>query len=74
MLDTLDSDTITISTDIEFITLAPSSSTNPFSDPHTVTATVAGTGDPVVGRSVTFNVVSGPNAGLTGSLLTNFLK
>ncbi len=42
------------------------------SDEYTVTATVQDTeGNPVVGRAVTFNVTSGPNAGATGSAPTN---
>jgi hypothetical protein len=67
---TLDSNTIGQTVHLEGIILAPASSTNPVGTPHTVTATVAGTGDPVVGRSVTFKVVSGPNAGLTSSVST----
>lgn len=68
---TLDSNTIGQTVHLEGIILAPASSINPFNTSHTVTATVAGTGDPVVGRNVTFKVVSGPNAGLTSSVLTD---
>ena len=64
---TFDTNTIGQTVHLEGITLTPASSTNPLGTSHTVTATVAGTGDPVVGRSVTFTVVSGPNAGVTGS-------
>jgi hypothetical protein len=42
------------------------------SDEYTVTATVQDTeGNPIVGRAVTFNVTSGPNAGASGSAPTN---
>jgi choice-of-anchor A domain-containing protein len=52
----------------EGIVLAPPSATNPVGTTHTVTATVADdVGAPVVGRTVTFLVVSGPNAGETGT-------
>ena len=68
---TLDSNTIGQTVHLEGITLTPATSTNPIGTSHTVTARVAGTGDPVVGRSVTFTVVSGPNTGLTSSAITN---
>ncbi|MDQ1280443.1 MAG: hypothetical protein QG670_1706 [Thermoproteota archaeon] len=68
---TLEGNIIGQTVHLEGIVLAPASSTNPLGTQHTVTATVAGTGDPVVGRSVNFTVVSGPNAGLTSSSLTN---
>ena len=68
---TLNSNTIGQTVHLEGIVLAPASSTNPVNTSHTVTATVSGTGDPVVGRSVTFNIVSGPNAGSTDSVTTN---
>jgi hypothetical protein len=67
---TLDTNTIT-TTDYQSIFLTPESATNPVGTNHTVTATVNGTGDPVPNALVTFNVVSGPNIGLTGSALTN---
>jgi hypothetical protein len=54
----------------EGIILAPASSTNPPGASHTVTATVAGSCLPLVGRSVNFTVVSGPNAGLNSSVST----
>jgi hypothetical protein len=68
---TLDSNTIGQTVHLEGITLAPASSTNLVGASHTVNVTVAGTGDPVVGRIVNFTVVSGPNAGLTGSAVTD---
>ena len=67
---TLDTNTIT-TTDYNNIVLAPASATNPVNTDHTVTATVAGTGNPQPGLLVTFTVVSGPNAGLTGSATTD---
>lgn len=55
-------------TAITDITLTPGTATNPLGAPHTVTATViSGPPDaPVVGTTVTFTVLSGPNAGVTG--------
>lgn len=56
----------------EGILLSPSTATNPVGTTHTVTATVADDhGDPVVGRTVTFAVVSGPNAGDGGTVDTD---
>jgi hypothetical protein len=56
----------------EGIVLAPLSATNPVGGSHTVTATVQdANGVPIVGRTVTFSVVSGPNAGKTGTAATN---
>jgi hypothetical protein len=68
---TLQNNTIGQTVHLEGITLTPASSTNPFNTSHTVTATVAGTGDPVVGRNVTFTIVDGPNEGLTSTVLTD---
>ena len=68
---TMDSNTIGQTVHIEGITLTPTSATNPVGTNHTITATVAGTGDPVPNRNVNFTVVSGPNAGLTGSAITD---
>jgi hypothetical protein len=56
---------------VEDISLAPASSTNPTGEPHTVTATVTGTGNPMVGKIVAFKVVSGPNVGQTSTVMTN---
>ncbi|MFC1902094.1 PKD domain-containing protein [Chloroflexota bacterium] len=50
----------------EGIVLGPASAVNEVNTPHTVKATVQDDdGNPVVGRDVTFNIVSGPNAGLS---------
>ena len=46
------------------------SATNPVGTSHIVTATVAGTGNPVPGLNVIFMVVLGPNVGVTGSATT----
>jgi hypothetical protein len=52
----------------EGILLTPVSATNPLGAPHTVTATLQDdAGNPIPNRSVTFRVISGPNAGLTGN-------
>ncbi len=52
----------------EGIILTPPSATNPINTQHTVTAKVQDdNGNPVVGRTVNFSIVSGPHAGLTGS-------
>lgn len=54
------------------VALAPETDTNPVGDDHTVTATVTDDfGDPVEGVDVTFDVVSGPNAGTAGSDTTD---
>ncbi len=68
---TLDTNTIGQTVHLEGITLTPASATNPVGTNHTITATVAGTGDPVPNRNVNFTVLSGPNAGLTGSAVTD---
>ncbi len=50
----------------EGIVLSPGSAINQLGTPHTVTATVQDDqGQPVVGRDVTFDIVSGPHAGNT---------
>ena len=56
---------------ISDITLTPTSATNPVGTPHTVTATVRENGSPVVGTMVAFSVVAGPNAGVTGTGITD---
>jgi hypothetical protein len=66
---TLDTNTIN-TTDYNNIVLTPVSATNPVSTNHTVTATVAGTGNPVPDLNITFNVISGPNVGATGWNIT----
>jgi hypothetical protein len=54
------------------IVLGPPSASNPVGTPHTVKAKVADeNGAPVEGELVTFNVTSGPNAGLNGTATTN---
>lgn len=68
---TMDSNTIGQTVHIEGITLTPTSATNPVGTNHTITATVAGTGDPVPNRAVNFTIVSGPNAGLTVTAITD---
>ena len=56
----------------EGILLAPLTATNPVNTQHTVTATVQNEfGDPIVGRNVDFEIVNGPNVGLTGSDITD---
>jgi hypothetical protein len=48
--------------------LSPASDTNPVNTPHTVTANVqSSNGSPIQGATVGFNVLSGPNAGATGT-------
>ncbi len=56
----------------EGIVLGPSNAQNPLNQLHTVTATVQDdAGAPVVNRTVTFEVISGPNAGNGGSTMTD---
>ena len=61
-------------TAISDIALTPATATNPVGTPHTLTATVTtntpAAGTPVVGKTVTFLVESGPNAGVTGTCVT----
>jgi hypothetical protein len=53
------------------IVLTPTTATNAVGTSHTVTATVKNTsGGPSIGTSVTFKVVSGPNAGKTATAVT----
>ena len=52
-------------------TLAPSSATNAVGTAHTLTATVTSNAVPVTGATVNFNVISGPNAGASGSSATD---
>ena len=50
------------------VTLVPPTADNPIGTTHTVTATVVnGSGVPQPGREVGFSVLSGPNAGATGT-------
>lgn len=54
------------------IKLDPLTATNPAGTSHTVTATVSNsTGGPVSGVTVTFTVQSGPNAGVTGTAVSD---
>jgi hypothetical protein len=56
----------------EGIVLSPASATNPVGSSHTVVAKVQNDlGEPVVDREVTFEIVSGPHAGLTHKADTN---
>lgn len=56
----------------EGILLTPTDAENPVGTDHTVTALVQDDdGDPVAGREVTFEVLSGPNAGLTAAETTD---
>lgn len=62
-------------TAISDISLAPGTDTNPVGADHTVTATVVegepGATTPVEGAEVTFEVLSGPHAGTTGTGTTD---
>jgi hypothetical protein len=52
--------------------LSPVSATNPVGSNHTVTAKVQDVdGNAIVGRTVTFKVISGPNTGKTGTAVTD---
>ncbi len=53
------------------IDLTPDTATNPVGTSHTVTATVKENGVLQAGKLVTFNVISGPNTGKTGTGTTN---
>ena len=56
----------------EGILLSPSEATNPLDTEHTVTATVQDVeGKPVAGVEVTFEIIDGPNKGLTGKATTD---
>lgn len=56
----------------EGIVLSPASASNPVGTTHTLTATVQDTnGNPIAGRTVTFEATSGPNTGLLGSATTD---
>lgn len=63
---------LTCSVPITGIKLDPVTATNPVGGSHTVTATVSDSnGAPVAGVTVTFTVTAGPNAGQTGSGVTD---
>ncbi|MEA1985219.1 MAG: Ig-like domain-containing protein [Euryarchaeota archaeon] len=56
----------------EGILLSPTSAVNPVGTSHTVTATLQDdAGAPIVGRLVSFEIMSGPNAGMTGNDTTD---
>ena len=56
----------------EGILLTPTDATNPINTNHTLTARIQDTlGNPVSGRDVDFEVIAGPNTGLTGSDVTD---
>ncbi len=56
----------------EGILLSPSNAQNPLNQLHTVTATVQDdAGAPVANRTVTFEIISGPNAGNGGTTMTD---
>ena len=56
---------------ISNIDLTPTTDENPVGTTHTVTATVKENNAPVAGKSVTFTVLSGPHAGVTGTAVTD---
>ncbi len=53
------------------LTLAPPSQSVPVGDAATVTANFAACGSPLQGAAVNFTVLSGPNAGLSGSAVAD---
>lgn len=54
------------------VVLSPASATNKLGETHVLTAKVQDdTGAPVVGSTVTFTITSGPNAGETGTAVTD---
>jgi hypothetical protein len=56
----------------EGISLTPLSATNPVGTAHTVTAAVQNAnGEPVANRQVRFRVLTGPNTGTSGTVVTN---
>ncbi|MCA1684344.1 MAG: PKD domain-containing protein, partial [Actinobacteria bacterium] len=56
---------------ISDIQLAPASQSGPVGSSQTVTATVKENNAPAAGRTVTFTAVSGPNAGVLGTAVTD---
>ncbi|HEU4741253.1 MAG TPA: Ig-like domain-containing protein [Meiothermus sp.] len=56
----------------EGIVLSPQSATNPVGTTHTITATLQDSnGNPIANRTVTFQVISGPNSGANGTAATD---
>jgi len=54
------------------LTLAPLTDTNPLGSSHTLTATLINEdGNPIPGGVITFTVTTGPNAGVTGTDVTD---
>jgi len=53
------------------VTVEPPADTNFVGQSHTVTATVIENGQPAPGKHVTFTIVSGPNAGASGTCSPN---
>jgi hypothetical protein len=65
---------LAITCSVTGISLGPASATNPPGTPHTVTANVSNPNQacaPVAGVPVTFTVLSGPNAGASGTCTVN---
>ncbi|WP_456478613.1 hypothetical protein [Geoglobus ahangari] len=62
---------ITVSKPVITISIDPATATNTVGDTHTVTVTVQKDGSPLSGVTVYFEVISGPNAGESGSAVTN---
>ncbi len=56
---------------ISDIVLSPPSQSAPVGSTQTVTAAVTVNNNPAVGKTVTFTAVSGPNAGVLGTTVTN---
>jgi len=56
----------------EGVILTPATASNPVNTTHTLTAKAQDTnGNPLSGITITFTIISGPNAGLTGTAVTN---
>ena len=53
------------------ISLSPATASNPIGTSHTLTALVTSGGTPLAGKTVTFTVLSGPHAGVTGTGVTD---
>ena len=53
------------------LNLTPTTASNPVGTAHTVMAVLTESGSPFPGQTVQFSVVSGPNAGKTGSDVTD---
>ncbi len=53
------------------ITLSPPIASNPTNTTHTICAAIAVKSAPAVGATVTFNIISGPNMGVSGQAMTD---